>query len=123
MKNTYAWVITSLDCIPSLNGQTNVVSNISWQVTAVSNQGKTTVTPNGETLFSPFIAVKNGSTKIETLNLSNFVNYADLTKDVVVDWVKSTLGEEEVLAMQSALDDEINELINPLKISLSIPWE
>jgi len=40
MTNIYTWVIDSLDCIPSIDGQNNVISCIHWRVNAVSNQGK-----------------------------------------------------------------------------------
>jgi hypothetical protein len=43
--NTYTWSVDSIDCIPSLDGKNNVVSNVHWRVNAVSDITKQVVIP------------------------------------------------------------------------------
>ena len=63
--NTYTWVISALDCVPSLDGRTNVVSVAHWRLNATD--GNHTVTSYGaqylgyanNNAFAPFVPLKN----------------------------------------------------------------
>ena len=52
------------------------------------------------------------------MNLSNFVEYDDLTPGVVIEWVKS---EVNVAAIDAAIATEIAEKNNP-KVDRGLPW-
>lgn len=122
MSNTYTWVIESLDCVPSLNGQTNVVCNIHWSVTAVSEQGKTITTPEGVFLFSPFLASTKGIQALDTSTISAFIPYENLTKKAILKWLLDALGAEQVVSIETSLDNGLNALANPPVVSLPLPW-
>jgi hypothetical protein len=105
--NTYTWLIESLDCIPSLDGQTNVVSVIHWRVNGIDGTHNATVYGTQSltyTLGSPFTA------------------YSDLTKDIVIGWVQSAMGSEQVTAIQTNLDKQIANLANPPIITPPLPF-
>jgi hypothetical protein len=51
----------------------------------------------------------------------NYVPYADLTEADVVEWVKASLGEEGVAAVDAALAANIAEQKAP-KVATGTPW-
>lgn len=52
----------------------------------------------------------------------DLIPFADLTEDVVVAWVLAKLGDEQVLAIHSALDAQLDEQRQPTKVS-GVPWQ
>jgi hypothetical protein len=51
----------------------------------------------------------------------NYVPYADLTEAAVVEWVKASLGEEGVAAVDTALANNIAAQKNP-PVATGTPW-
>jgi hypothetical protein len=50
------------------------------------------------------------------------VDFADLTEEVVVGWVKEALGgEEKVAEIEAALQAQIDEKVAPTKAA-GVPW-
>lgn len=45
-------------------------------------------------------------------NDPNFVPYADLTEELVIGWVKSTLGAESIAALEGQLQEELQGRID-----------
>jgi hypothetical protein len=106
--NTYTWVISALDCVPSLDGRTNVVSVAHWRLNATD--GNHTVTSYG----TQYLGYANSNA---------FIAYSDLTNETVIGWVQTAMGDEQVQAIQSSLDNQIEKLITPTIISPPLPWE
>jgi hypothetical protein len=52
---------------------------------------------------------------------SSFTPFNSLTKDQVVDWVKTTLGSEQVAAIEAALEQQIQQELNPTSAT-GLPW-
>jgi hypothetical protein len=111
MSNTYTWIIDSLDVTPSLEGQTNVVSCVHYRVNA--NNG---TEPNSHT------ATIWGTQMLNYTVESPFTDYSALTKDIVINWVQSALGVEQVTSIQANLDTQIENLVNHPVISPRLPW-
>jgi len=107
MANTYTWVIDSLDCIPSLNGQTNVVSNVHWRVNGTDGTHNSTV---------------YGTQLLTYTAGSPFTAYSALTKDTVIGWVQAAMGAERVALIQTTLDNLIANLANPPIVTPPLPW-
>jgi hypothetical protein len=52
----------------------------------------------------------------------NLIPYGDLTKDVVIGWVKEALGgQEKVAEIEAALQEQLNQQHAPTKAS-GLPW-
>ena len=105
--NTYIWLIDSMECVPSSNGQTNVVSIVHWRVNATDGKnicGTYGVQPLTYTAENPFTA------------------YSALTQDDVISWVQTAMGAEQVTAIQDNLDKQLKNLTNPPVITLPLPW-
>ncbi len=107
MTNKYTWIIESLDCIPSIDGQSNVVSCVHWRVNGTDGINNASV-----------YGIQN---LIYTSN-NPFINYSNLTESVVIEWIQNSMGSEQVLAIQNNLDTQISLLMNPPVISPSLPW-
>ena len=107
MTNTYTWLVESLDCTPSLDDKTNVVSCVHWRFNGTDGTHSATVY----------------STQPLTYEAGKqFTAYADLTKDTVIKWVQNALGAEQVASIQQNLDNQIANLANPPIVQPSLPW-
>jgi hypothetical protein len=51
----------------------------------------------------------------------DLVPFADLTEDLVVEWVKAALTEEKVVDVEAALQSQIDEQRAPSKAA-GLPW-
>ena len=107
MANTYNWVISALECYPTHEGHTDVVFTVHWRRQATDGShnadiyGSQAVTLDAEAPFTP---------------------YADLTFDQVVGWLEAALGPETCAAQIVALDQQIENQINPPVVSPPLPW-
>jgi len=108
MSNTYTWVIESLDCIPSIDGQTNVVCNVHWRVKATDGT---------------FNTVIYGTQGLTYTAGNPFISYEGLTKETVIQWVQEAMGIDQVMNIQLALDKQLDSLANPPIISPALPWD
>ena len=52
---------------------------------------------------------------------SDFVAYDKLTSSTVLGWVTTTLGSDEVTAVETALEAQVNEVLTPTTAS-GVPW-
>jgi hypothetical protein len=50
-----------------------------------------------------------------------FIPFEDLTKEIVVEWVKETLGEEQLHTIEDSLIEQIESQKNP-PIFVGLPW-
>lgn len=62
-----------------------------------------------------------GSLGFEAPEPDDAIPYAQLSKETVVGWVTSQLGDEKVTEIEAALDGQIAEKLAPTKSS-GIPW-
>jgi hypothetical protein len=62
-----------------------------------------------------------GSLALEPPEEGNAIPYANLTKEIVIQWVKDKFGAEKVEEIKAALSSQIQEKLNPTKSS-GMPW-
>lgn len=105
--NTYTWSVKQVDCLPTLNNQTNVVFRVHWNC-----QGT-----DGKDIVNTF-----GSVEVPFNESNTFINYSSLTELDVINWVKTILGDEQVTNIEQHCDTQINLLQNPTVISPALPW-
>ena len=100
--------ILNLNCKPSLNGLTNVVESIIFQVTD-------TVTINGTEH-----EVRGGNfVQLSDPNPAEFTPFESLTEAVVVGWVEANADVDGFVAR---LTDNLNTRLNPPTVALTPPW-
>jgi hypothetical protein len=60
------------------------------------------------------------------VNDPNFIPFEDLTEEIVLDWVTTTLGEEEISATETEFEARLQERIdkkNNPEFLTGTPWE
>jgi hypothetical protein len=105
MANTYSWVIVQLDCSTNIPEVQDYVVTAHWRY-GISN-GSISTDMYGSTGFS--INPKK----------PNFIPFEDLTENDVISWLEDSL---DVPSMQSTLDTQLENIINPPIIVLPLPW-
>jgi hypothetical protein len=105
---TYKWVVSQMDTAPSEDGLTDVVKTVHWRYQAEQVDGDETYT-----------AEVYGAMACATPSDTDFTAYADLTFDQVCEWL---VAGNNVEAMESNLDTQIENLKNPPIVNLPLPW-
>lgn len=62
-----------------------------------------------------------GSIGLAEADPASFIPYDSLTKAKALEWVKETLGEEQVKSIESALTEQISQQKTPTSAS-GTPW-
>ena len=111
MEINYNWVFNPLESYPTASGYNDVVFNVHWD--CLGSQEYSGSTYNGRVYGCKGVSIHSGSA---------FIPYNDLTQDEVLSWVWNSMGEEQKLAYESAVQTQINNLINPPVVQLPLPW-
>jgi hypothetical protein len=93
----HTWTVSAMDYTVSQDGHTNVVNTVHWRCS------KTDGDHSGSTY---------GTVGLEAPGES-FVAWADVTEDTAVGWAKAALGDDQVAAVEAAIDAQIAELATP----------
>jgi hypothetical protein len=106
MTTQYSWSFPQLDVIYSEGPYSNVVSAVHWIYQATDG-----------TRYETCV----GCTPLESPS-GQFVNYNDLTPEIVTGWVVGTLGEEKVAEMTEDLDGRLAAARSPKGGAELPPW-
>ena len=109
---TYDWNCKTVDVHPKEEGETDVVYNVHWIVTGISDQ----LDPEG----NPYSARNIGTQIVQLDPGTPFLPFEDLTNEIVVEWTQDAMGEEQVTAIETNISSSIELLINPVSITLTI---
>ena len=109
---TYNWNCRTVDAYPQDGIYTDVVYNVHWYVTGVSDQESAEGVAYSATIY--------GTQSLSTTDITSFIPFEDLTNEEVVTWTKSAMGEEEVAAIETNIENQIDSLINPTSVTLTI---
>tara|TARA_R110002126_G_scaffold206804_1_gene353907 strand:+ start:435 stop:809 length:375 start_codon:yes stop_codon:yes gene_type:complete len=104
----FLWVISQLNCAVESDGLPNVINVIHYRYQATQVDGEKT-----------WFAETYGATSVGQPNPQNFVPYEDVTEAEVIGWLEEILPVE---AMQLALENNIALQINPVEVTLPLPW-
>ena len=105
MATAYNWNCKTVDVHPTEGSETDVVYNVHWIVTGV--EGEYSVTNIG----TQIVPLSEGST---------FIPFEDLTNEIVVGWTKEAMGEETVASIETGIANQIEALINPTSVTMTI---
>lgn len=105
---TYNWTINNL-YTKTVEGLEDYVVTAMFEVEGVD--GEFSYTVNGSQMFT----VKEGV---------DFVPYANLTEEIVVEWIKEELGENGLLSITACIDGQIESQKNPpvVPVITPLPW-
>jgi hypothetical protein len=109
---TYEWNCKTVDCYIETEGESDVVYNVHWIVTGVSD----TLNPQGD----PYTSTSIGTQQLNIDDITNFIPFDQLTNDEVAAWTKSTMGDEQVTSIEANIASAIELLINPVSVTLQV---
>jgi hypothetical protein len=109
---TYEWNCRTVDVYPQNEGETNVVYNVHWAVVGISQEA------DNESL--PITAFANGTQLISVNTEVEFIPFEDLTNEIVVEWTKNAMDEEQIQSIEDVIASKIAELKNPISITMTI---
>lgn len=122
MANTYQWFVTNMDCYPTYESETDVVFKVYYYVEAFSSETHSVTQPSGEITQNPYQATVSSIQEFTYQADSPYTPYNELTNEIVVGWIQSALGLDEINALYLKLDTDINNQINPPVVNPPLPW-
>jgi len=108
MSNLYTWTISALDCIPQVGSLTDYVCTSHWSCSGTDG------TFTGSCYSTVSFAVNPDK--------PNYTPYNELTEAEVIQWTQEALGEEQVAAIYTSIDSQIENAKNPPIVVLPLPW-
>ena len=108
----YDWNCKTVDARPLEDGEVDVVYNVHWIVTGISDELK----PDG----SAYAATSIGTQNVPWNPEGAFIPFEDLTNEIVVEWTQAAMGEEQVASIEASIASQVESLINPTSITLTI---
>ena len=105
MSATITWVVESMDCYPTAEGQTNVVFTIHWRCNGAQDNQSTSI---------------YGTVGVTYKAGTSYTPYAQLTQAQVLQWVWDN-GVDKTLT-ETAIQTQLNNLVNPPVVTPSLPW-
>lgn len=111
MAIEFKWVVDSLETVPEVNGQQNVVSRVNWRLL-----GKEFL--EGYTRHHSFF----GTTPIPYVDTISFTTYENLTSEQVVDWVKQAVGQARVQAYEAHVAEVLSTMVPAAAVTTPLPW-
>ena len=112
MANTYNWEINKLDVRTYENGMADIVYNIHWGYTAISDQKDA----DGNNYSARLI----GTQIVTGADPDNFIAFEKLKKSDIISWLEESSLDIEKL--ENTLNKKIEELIAPTFASKDVPW-
>jgi hypothetical protein len=107
MSVTFEWDITKIKCIEQDGDKVNVVVEVEWSLNATDGD---------------IVVGTTGTQAIKLTEESEFVEYTSLTKEDVLSWVHSLLGENYVNGIQQSLSNDIDNQKN-VRVEKALPWQ
>lgn len=107
MNITYTWDCTTVDTYPAVGELSDVIFNVHWRLTGVDED-------------TEMASTSIGTQMIDVDDLTDFVEFADLTNDLIAEWVETAIGAEGVELIKSSIANAIEEKINPTVVTKTI---
>ncbi|MFY7884286.1 MAG: hypothetical protein ACOVOV_05515 [Dolichospermum sp.] len=107
------------------------MTNFTWTVTNLYTQtidGKEdyVVIANYETIGvdGVYSSSLQNTAQFSTEDVSVFIPYADLTEEIVIGWIKETLGENGIISIEACINGQIESQKNPpsYPVNTPLPW-
>jgi hypothetical protein len=109
---TFNWDCRTVDVYPTSGDNTDVVYNVHWRLTGVSDQ----LDAND----NPYSATVIGTQTLSTEEIVDFVPFEDLTHEQIVTWTQEAIGAEQVTQMEDNVNNQIDNLITPTSVTKTI---
>ena len=105
---TFEWQFPSLFVVLKQGALSNIVTQVDWVLEATHEKEK--------------LASCSGTVSLGQVSKESFINFNQLTKENVLEWVLLSLGEDEVSKLKENLAAQAVEQLNFVSVSMSPPW-
>lgn len=109
---TYNWNCKTVDVHPTEGEHSDVVYNVHWIVTGVSDEV--------DTQENPYSVTNIGTQTLSTSDITDFTPISEVTNKEVVEWTKAAMGEDQVKTIETGIQGSIELLINPTSVTMTI---
>ena len=109
MATNFVWSISALDCIPQVGDFTDYCVTSHWRCSGDDGEGHT-----GSCYSTVSFTVDPDK--------PNFVPFDEITEAQAIQWTQDALGEEQVAAVYTSIDSQIEDQINPKIVTPTLPW-
>ena len=109
---TYDWNCKTVDVHPTEGEYSDVVYNVHWIVTGVSDEV--------DTRDNPYSVTNIGTQTLSTSDITDFTPISEVTNEEVVEWTKAAMGEDQVKSIETGIQGSIDLLINPTSVTMTI---
>ena len=105
----YTWNVTQLYTEP-ISGEPHYVVIANYDTTGVDGE---------------YTASLTGTAQFSTADVTYFIPYEDLTEEIVIVWIKESLGENGIISVEACIQGQIDSQINPPQVPVNtpLPWE
>ena len=110
----YDWNCKTVDAYVEQNNEADVVYNVHWIVTGVSDIED----PNSPNTFYQSTSI--GTQTLDVSEITNFIPFDQVTNAEVVAWTQEAMGAEQVTQIEASIASQIESLIHPTTITLTI---
>lgn len=107
MSNTYTWSIKKMTAHAKEGNFENVIHSVEWEC-SVTDDVNTVAT--------------SGTQSIAFDESSSFTSANNLTEQMVVGWVQTSMGEAIQTSIKEQLDAMLQEKVQPKTVEISLPW-
>ena len=109
MANTYNWTIERIGYHSSAHGKDKVAYNLYWKYSVTDETGN-------------FTANMGGATEIPYNPDSSYIDFDNLTHEIVVGWLEAALDSDVISSFRNQLDTLLADTISPKSVIASPPW-
>jgi hypothetical protein len=104
----YTWTISNL-YTQTIEGNADYVVIANYNTTGVDGE---------------YTASLSNTAQFSTEDVTTFIPYEDLTEEIVINWVKESLGENGIISVEACLQGQIDSQINPpvSPTNTALPW-
>jgi len=106
---TYNWNCKTVDVYPldpAYPEYPDVVYNVHWVVYAQNEDG--------------YATSSIGTQILDTTDITDFIPFSELTNEQAVAWTQATMGPEQVTQIEANLADQIEQLVHPSSVTMTI---
>jgi hypothetical protein len=104
----YIWNVTQL-YTETIEGNTDYVVIANYITTGIDGE---------------YTASLSGTAQFSTADVTTFIPYEDLTEEIVIGWIKESLGENGIISVEACIQGQIDSQINPPQVPVNtpLPW-
>jgi hypothetical protein len=106
----FYWRVTRLEVVPSVGKLHNCVKRVCYEIA-------------GECQETGELSMLAGETTLLDPNPKFFIPYFELTEDIVLKWVKSSIGTQTIADHENEITTYLQNIVRPQLMEMSLPWD